>query len=126
MTNALQGLICGPIRNQEGGPVEKVVAAGGFGDYAYHSTTEIYDVASNTWSEGTPLPVALAWAAVVPYKTTFLVIGGGKSSSSRSDKVFLYETSGEWSEQPHMKLSQPKAEVTAMLIPSSVFDLDEE
>ena len=98
-----------------------MVAAGGFGDDGLVSTTEIYDVDSNTWSEGTPLPVALAWAAVVPYKTTFLVIGGGKGSSSPSDKVFLYETSGEWTEMTHMKLSQPKDSVAAMLVPSSLF-----
>ena len=79
---------------------------------------------SNTWSEGTPLPVALAWAAVVPYKTTFLVVGG-QTDDGYSDKVYLYEKSGEWTEMTHMKLSQPKAEVTAMLIPSSLFDLDE-
>ena len=110
-----------------------MVAAGGFGDYAYHSTTEIYDVDSNTWYEGTPLPVALFGAAVVPYKTTFLVIGGGGgigggiiTTVGHSDKVFLYETSGEWKEMTHMKLSQPKDRVAAMLVPSSLFDLDEE
>ena len=48
---------------------------------------------------------------------TFLVIGG-----AGSDKVFLYETSGEWKEMTHMKLSQPKSRVTAMLVPSSLFD----
>ena len=114
-------MIYGPIRSQPGGPVEKVVVAGGYnGIHHAISTTEIYDLATDSWSKGTPLPVALFGAAVVPYDTTFLVIGG--AGSNYSDKVYLYETSGEWSEQPHMKLSQPKYDVAAMLVPSSLFD----
>ena len=116
-------MICGPVRSQQGGPVEKVVATSGYiGNGSYLSTTEIYDVATDSWSKGTPLPVALTLAAIVPYETTFLVIGGKSSDSNHSDKVFLYETSGEWREQPHMKLSQPKRSVAAMLIPSFLFD----
>ena len=121
----LPGLICGPIRSKSGGPVEKVVVAGGW-DGSYLSTTEIYDVASDLWSKGTPLPMELICAAVVPFETTFLVVGGEKGSNSYSDKVFLYETSGEWKEMTHMKLSQPKQGVAAMLVPSSLFDEDEE
>ena len=115
--------MCGPVRSRLGGPVKKVVAAGGYdGKNLFSTTTEIYDLATDSWSKGTPLPMALAWAAVVPYETTFLVVGGKSGSKTFSEKVFLYETSGKWSEQPHMKLSQPKAEVMAMLIPSSLFD----
>ena len=118
----LPGLICGPMRSKSGGPVEKVVVAAGGDNGAYLSTTEIYDVATDSWSKGTPLPVALGYAAVVPFKTTFLVVGGITGVNSYSDKVFLYKTSGEWSEQPHMKLSEAKRAVTAMLVPSSLFD----
>ena len=84
------------------------------------------------WSKGTPLPVPLAFAAVVPYKTTFLVVGGetydrySDKKAKSTDKVFLYDTSGEWTEMTHMKLSQSKSWVAAMLVPSSLFDLDEE
>ena len=77
------------------------------------------------WSKGTPLPVPLAFTAVVPYKTTFLVVGG-ETNDTFSDKVFLYDTSGEWTEMTHMKLSQSKSWMAAMLVPSSLFDLDEE
>ena len=118
---ALQGLICGPVRSQPGGPVEKVVAAGGFDGSERLSTTEIYDIATDSWSKGTPLPLALTLAGIVTYKMTFLVVGGF-TSSSLSDKIFLYEQSGEWREQLHMKLSEPKRSVAAMLIPSSLFD----
>ena len=110
------------MRSQPGGPVEKVVVAGGE-DGSYLSMTEIYDVATNSWSKGTPLPVALSGAAVVPFETTFFFVGGGQIGNGvYSDKIFLYDTSGEWREQPHMKLSQPKYGAAAMLVPSSLFD----
>ena len=109
------------MRSQPGGLVEKVVVAGGE-DGSYLSMTEIYDVATNSWSKGTPLPVALSGAAVVPFETTFFFVGGHIGNRVYSDKVFLYDTSGEWREQPHMKLSQPKYGVAAMLVPSSLFD----
>ena len=109
------------MRSQPGGLVEKVVVAGGE-DGSYLSMTEIYDVATNSWSKGTPLPVALSGAAVVPFETTFFFVGGHIGNRVYSDKVFLYETSGEWIEQPHMKLSEGKRNVVAMLVPSSQFD----
>ena len=50
------GLACGAVRSRAGGPVEKVVAAGGRnGNYPnrnYLSKVEVYDVANNTWTEG--------------------------------------------------------------------------
>ena len=51
-----------------------------------------------------------------------MVIGGYTGLSRYSDKVFLYETSGEWTEMTHMKLSQPKSWVAAMLVSSSLFN----
>ena len=122
MRNAFfSGLTCGPVRKRPDGPVERVVAAGGNDGENVLSTTEIYDLATDSWSKGTPLPLALYGAAVVPFETTFLVVGG-YTGEGFSDKVFLYETTGEWSEQLHMTLSQPKWGVAAMLVPSSLLD----
>ena len=70
----------------------------------------------NTLS-GTDLPVSLEGAAVVPFETTFLIIGG-----SSSDKVFHYTTEGDWEEMPHLQLSEGKNSLTAMIVPSSLFD----
>ena len=56
-------------------------------------------------------------AAVVPFETTFLIIGG---QYRYSDKVYRYTTEGNWEEMP-MKLSEGKFEVTAMIVPSSLF-----
>ena len=74
----------------------------------------------NTLS-GTDLPVKLSYAAVVPFETTFLIIGGGDYHNN-SDKVLHYTTEGNWEEMPHLKLSEAKEFVTAMIAPSSLFD----
>ena len=64
------------------------------------------------------MPVRLWNAAVVPFEETFLIIGGSGSS-----KVYKYTTAeGDWQEMPSMKLSEPKSSVTAMIVPSSLFD----
>ena len=48
----------GPVRSQPGGPVEKIVVAGGrTSGLSIERTTEIFDIVSETWSEGK----AIAW-----------------------------------------------------------------
>ena len=74
----------------------------------------------NTLS-GTDLPVKLDGAAVVPYETTFLIIGG-YDSNGFSDKVLHYTTDGDWEEMPHLQLSEGKSYLTAMIVPSSLFE----
>ena len=49
MIECIAGLMCGAVRSRPGGPVQKVVAAGGSGG---GKTVEIYDVDSNTWTKG--------------------------------------------------------------------------
>ena len=51
MIECIAVLMCGTVRSRPGGPVQKVVAAGGFG-VRYLSTVEIYDLSSNTWTTG--------------------------------------------------------------------------
>ena len=63
----------------------------------------------------------LTLAAVVPFGTTFLIIGG-YSGPNYSEKVYQYTTEGQWLEMPSMKLSEAKQEIVAMVIPSSLFD----
>ena len=50
MIGCIADLMCGTVRSRPGGPVEKVVAAGGLGGGG--TTVEIYDVESNTWKKG--------------------------------------------------------------------------
>ena len=51
MIGCIADLMCGAVRSRPGGPVEKVVAAGGW-DGFMASTVEIYNVESNTWKTG--------------------------------------------------------------------------
>ena len=51
MIGCIAGLMCGAVRSRPGGPVEQVVAAGGYKS-GYISTVEIYNVESNTWTAG--------------------------------------------------------------------------
>ena len=70
---------------------------------------------------GTPLPVPLTLATVVPYESTFLVVGGD-TGNGYSDKVYLYTASGQWEEMTNMRLAEAKDQVAAMLVPSSLFN----
>ena len=116
MLTARGRLMCGAVRSGPSGPVEHVVAAGGyaFGTNAL-STVEIYSVKSNTWRKGTNLPKPLNRAAVVPYGTTFLIIGGDDGTIF-SDKVYEYTTYGMWTEMT-MKLSEGKRDLVAINVP---------
>ena len=73
---------------------------------------------------GKELPVPLFEAAVVPFEETFLIIGGGYIENGwvHSDKVYKYTAEGDWQEMQSMKLSEAKRNVTAMIVPSSLFD----
>ena len=117
MSTARNGLMCGAVRSSSGGPVMQVVAAGGYGD---GTPVEIYDLASNTWTTRGELP--LSAAAVVPFETTFLIIGGSKSSDYKyTDKVYKYTAEGDWHEMP-IKLTEVKGYTTAMIVHPSLFD----
>ena len=54
MIGCIAGLMCGAVRSRPGGPVEQVVAAGGYPGYNGRplSTVEIYNVESNRWTTG--------------------------------------------------------------------------
>ena len=60
-------------------------------------------------------------ATVVPYESTFLVVGGD-TVNGRSDKVYHYTASGQWEEMTNMQLAEGKSQVAAMLVPSSLFN----
>ena len=52
MIGCIADLMCGAVRSRPGGPVEQVVAAGGWDSGLALSTAEVYDVESNTWAAG--------------------------------------------------------------------------
>ena len=110
------------MRSTTDGAVEKIIAAGGYDGrvgIGSLSIVEVYDLATNKWTKGTDLPVPLAYGAVLPFETTFLVIGGKSSYSGYSDKVFHYTPNGNWEEMPHLQLGEPKSSVVATTVTSS-------
>ena len=120
MPTARGRLMCGPVQSQPGGPVEKIVVAGGYGG---PSTVEVYNVKENSWETADDLPFGpLFGAAVIPFEDTFIMIGGDKvwGSGRYSDKLWKYKKSGEWEEMPD-KLSEEKGYVTAIAVPSDIF-----
>ena len=50
MNECIADLMCGGVRGRPGGPVQKVVAAGGAGgDW---KEVEVYHLSNNTWTRG--------------------------------------------------------------------------
>ena len=45
-------MVCGPVRNSPGEPVEKVVVVGGWTDTGHIQVTEIYTIATDRWETG--------------------------------------------------------------------------
>merc|ERR1719245_880795 len=114
MPTARYILMCGPVRSQPSGPVEKIVVAGGYMSSRYLATVEVYNVKENSWEAADDLPFGGLWgAAVIPFEDTFIMIGG----FPYSNKLWKYKQSGEWEEMPD-KLSEKKRFVTAMAVPS--------
>ena len=98
--------------------MEKVFSIGGFDNRSWLSTVEVYDVASNTWTDGVNLPLPLYGAAAIPFEDTFLVIGGRSNSTFFNDKVYRYNRQDStWMEMPELRLSEGKYGIVAMWVP---------
>ena len=57
---------------------KKLVVTGGHetvGD-TYHNSTQILDLETLEWAPATDLPYTIAYGSSVPFKDTFLVVGG--------------------------------------------------
>ena len=111
-------LHCGPVRGQPGGPVEKIVVFGGSKGKA-----RAYNVQGDFWESDVDHPnVSFYGAGIVPFKDTFLVIGGSVNGNC-SDILWKYEKSGglELLEELPFKLSEGKRGMTAIAVPSDIF-----
>ena len=71
----------------------KIVVAGGEIGGSYHKTSEILDLQTLEWSSGPDLPVGLAAGGSVPYKKTFLIVGGDIQPENMNSNV-IYEYDG--------------------------------
>ena len=78
---------------------------------------------SNTWANGADLPLKLYRAAIIPFETTFIIIGGvDHSNDGYSNKVYRYTSEGTWEELSNMELLEGRSHATAMIVPSELFD----
>lgn len=117
MPTPRQGLMCGPIRSQSGGPVEKVVVSGGWG----LSKVEVYNVGEDSWEIANDLPFGVLHSAeVVSFEDTFLIMGGEDDDVPR-DEVWKYHKNDTWEEMDHLKLSETKMSFAAIAVPSDIF-----
>lgn len=65
------------------------------------ATVEIYDVATNTWTRGPDLPVAVNHAMAATLGGVVHVAGGSLATGMASDRVFAYR-GGAWAELPSL------------------------
>ncbi len=65
--------------------------AGCFGPLGSLATLEIYDISSNTWSTGAPMPAARSDAVVVQQDSKIFVFGGFDSTSTFTATTFIYD-----------------------------------
>ena len=80
-------------------------------------TSEIFDLAMQTWRYGPDLPVSeeLNWGASVQHGDTFLIIGG--YDNGYSDSILSFDATLEsWVELPQ-KLTQGRSRFAAFLVP---------
>ena len=97
---------CGLIQNPENGP--KVVLAG-------YGSSEIFNLASETWRDGPETPYFYA-AASTQLQDTFLVIGG--TNGDGLDTIYEFDhINYDWILRPE-RLSQQKYGVGAIALPN--------
>ena len=63
----------------------------------YLKSTQILDLKSLQWTSGPDLPLIGAFGVAVPYKNTFLVVGGKDSGHAVQDTIFEFDPeTGDW------------------------------
>jgi non-specific serine/threonine protein kinase len=96
---------------------DKVWVFGGIGVKASSTTSKAYDPATNRWTTGPGLPVALHHFSAVTYEGEAVVIGGfvpgDELTSEQSDRVYALR-GDSWEELP--PLNHPRAAAAAAVV----------
>lgn len=98
-----------------------LVVAGGW-DYdtdTYLSSTEVHLVGSSLWTEGQPLPRAMAGMASVSFDQKVMFIGGSADGGQNSrSEILAY--SGQWTEEGQLGIARSFAGATKILVTSNL------
>lgn len=89
------------------------VAGGLLADRGVSRDVLIYDIATNRWSRGPDLPIAVHHPAGAVFEGKFMVIGGLTSSGAASDRTFFL-AGAEWIEGPRLAHKRGAAAAVAI------------
>ena len=98
-----------------------IVVAGGVIDSAFSNSSELIhlDSIESGWIPVPDLPLNWAASSAVPFKDTFLVVGG-VSENGQSNYIYEYDTvNNGWITRPE-RLTVARYQYTAFLIPDEV------
>jgi N-acetylneuraminic acid mutarotase len=73
----------------------KIYKMGGRSAAGYEATLEIYDIATNTWSPGAPLPQPAGFAASWAQNDSIYIAGGVTESGTYTDKTYRYDVASD-------------------------------
>ena len=84
------------------------------------NVVEIYDPINNTWTQSTPLPLAMDHTAAVSYGGKLFLIGGFLENKDPTDKLWIYDqTTDTWMEGA--PLSSPRGALAAEVINGTIY-----
>ena len=99
---------------------KKLVVAGGLNaDWNALSSSEELNLESLQWSSGPDLPLPIAFGESVPFRNSFLIVGGSHGYKF-SEAIFGYNAeSNGWLRMPQ-QLKKRRSSFAAFLIPDHV------
>lgn len=84
------------------------------------NVVEIYDPSNNTWTQATPLPIAIDHTATVSYKDKLFPVGGYLEDKNPTDKLWIYYPSNNtWTEGA--PLSSPRGALAAEVVNGTIY-----
>ena len=94
--------------------------AGGLNGNELSSTEMLNLDSADQWTNGPNLPIGLRWGASVPFKDTFLIVGGLDINSNQSPYIYEYDVRNEAWIMRDERLTTARDRFTAFLIPDEV------
>ena len=121
MINPRERLMCAAVAAGDGNQQEVITAGGAnaLGDTS--DVVEIYSVNSGTWRTANPLPSPIMEATAVPFRGSFLIVGGVVSGGSLSDLIYRYDVGSDSWELADTRLPAAASGVAAAMVNGYIF-----